>query len=771
MLTPKKSNNLKLTFAVGRDIHDKKPKTHVLSWSEFVAFLHEEAENGRNFDGNEDKDQYRSKKNRQYYISATVLAGAKLDDEGADRRSICWLDLDAVSMGVVLATRARLKRLGLSYVEYTTPGNKHWLKGEDTYSIRYAIPTDRPMYADEVWKVNTTLAYLLGLWDDADQTAYQRSRLMFVPHAESRIREHADKPLKVAEMLAHEWEPPEEKSERAILTEEELAKADENGKAIMAWCEDMALELMPSRRGYIIDCPNSANHSSDSDGTSTTAILLPTAKHPEVHFHCRHANCEMHGGINRHQHLALRMVGVPDYMLPTPHNISRAQIELALPMMDEEERDVQRAHENECAADDSAGVCSSEDLENEQTRPAFTQQDPIIEGLINFRSTWYTAGDSNIGKSFHVLGEMAAIAAGIPFAGKKVVRSHCFYFDAEAPEESRKRKQALQIKYGDPLDWLHVLDTAGLGIDITTPAGRKKVIRIINEKAGEDPVGLVTFDSLNATTALAVEAFDENNAADMGKVVMFLKEIARETGGSPGVIHHPAKSANGHGSRTARGSGALHAAVDAAFFIEQPDPEQRLQLNFHHEKARFGVRQSPRGFLLAKCKVPIEKSQSDLVDQHLTDRAAPDFSAELTGFEQRPFETAPRDETLYLIPVALAPFDGQAAKAVKAAIDGTRIPKECQALLDAFESLPNEFPEGVSRGLMDKDFKARATPQNCANKYKQAWERLTELGYLIPATDDRGREVAGQFWFRDWSCVKENLNDNRTLTATADDLS
>lgn len=750
---------IRLQFAIGTSATDARPKNTTMTWRKFVDYMTDpdEIENRPTFTGREAEDEYRAKKSRQKYICASVLPGAKRGDDGVDCRSICWLDLDAVTPARLFLVRRALSRLNLRYLEYTTPGDRHPLKGEDTRSVRFAIPTDRPMAADEIWQVNATLAHMLDVWDCADATAYQRARLMFVPHRNAAFRTGTGRTLAVDDVLDMEWEAPTEKSDRPTLSEDDLAKADENGRAIMEWCEEMGLELMPSRRGYIVECPNSANHSTDTDGTSSTAILLPNAKHPEVHFHCQHANCSGHGNINRHQHLAMRMLGVPDYLLPSPHPISRAQLAEALPLIDEEELQQLHQAENDAAADEDLYVCTDEDLEDEPSRPQFTQHDPIIEGLLNFRSTWYAAGGSNIGKSFHILGTMAAVAAGIQFAGKAVIPAHCFYFDAEAPEESKRRKKALQIKYQSDLSRLHIIDTAGAGIDITTPAGCKKCVRLINDLAGEEPVGIITFDSLNATTAFAAEPFDENNAADMGKVVACLKDIARETGGSPGVIHHPAKSNNGN--RTARGSGALHAAVDAAFFLEQPDPDKEHQLNFYHEKARFGMRQSPRGFILQSCKIPVDENQSELVGQYQSTAAAPDFSKELTGFEPAPFKTTPPDETLYLVPVALAPFDADAVTPARAMANEIKEKngKASSALYKLIEALQtlDEAPEGISQALAGSVYKKVHGERK---KFQEGWREAQETGVVIPAANDDG-EITG-WLFKDWDCAPQQLSDS-----------
>jgi len=413
-----------------------------------------------------------------------------------------------------------------------------------------------------------------------------------------------------------------------------------------------------------------------------------------------------------------------------------------------------------------SGGCTDADLDNEPVA-LFSKHDPIIEGLINFKSTWYMAGESNIGKSFYVLGQMGAVAAGIPFGGAKVVQSHCFYFDAEGGEASNQRKEALQIKYEHDLDKLHIIDLQSRGWDITSKSGLREVISFINRTANGEPVGLVAFDSLNQTVALRsadTKPFDENNASDMGEVVKALKAIAENTGGSAGVIHHPAKGANG--SRSPRGSGALHGAVDSAFFLEQPDDNQPGQLNLYHEKARNGIKQAPRGFVLLKCKVKVDLRKSEAFEAHQSTSTGPDFGDVVAGWDVKPIASTPRDETLYLVPVALAPFAIEQAKAAgKAAVKeenaaGPRNEKE-KVLYAALEKLMEDNPDhtGFSKSAI-----VRQAGLAKGGTSTKAIDDMVERGVLGFYTDPHTGAIYGS------SNIVIKTNIPITLSATDDDL-
>nr|DAH52762.1 MAG TPA: replicative DNA helicase [Caudoviricetes sp.] len=687
-----------ILFSIGNDAKSRRAKNYDMTWPEFIAEMMDyidEPSLGVEFTGKESEEQYNRKKKQQNYIASAV--DKVRSNDTVLGRSLIFIDLDGVSTREVRKVTRQLNDMGLAYFAHSTSGDRHPIKGdEELRAVRFLIPTNVPMAADEIWHVQHAMLDQLGLIDapGVDMTANQRARIMFVPPYGAEFWEGEGKPVRVTRMLNNGYEPPSE-SGNTVWSEESLAAASENSQAIAGWAFEMGLEMMPSGRGWAVQCPNHMSHS-DNDGTDgSTAILLPDTLHPEVRFNCQHKHCT---GLNSHQHMMLQLVGVPNSYLPEAHNISKKQIAELFPFMDEDE--VEHVHRNqvEAAADGlDAHVCQDEDLMDEPCA-LFTKRDPIIDGLYNFKSTFELVGESNIGKSFFLLGQMACASAGLPFAGAKVIKSHSFYFDAEGGSTTLDRKQALQKTYGDDLDWLHIIDLQSEGWDITSKAGQRAIIRHIRTTAGTDPVGLVAFDSLNQSVALSDKPFDENSSSDMGTVASALKVIADETGACAGVVHHPAKSEKGT-RRIGRGSGALHGAVDFVYFIEQPDESEPLRLNFYMEKARGSTKQLPRGFLLAKCKIEVAQGHADAILALQSDREAPDFSQYLEGQTVKPLDSQPRDETLVLIPVALLPFDSKAADAGRQAVkktkqDGPMLRGTEQAVYAALEELQNERDNG-----------------------------------------------------------------------------
>ena len=662
-------------------------KNQAMTAAEFFQFMGDERDISRvSITGDETKDEYDDKKRRADGILATSLTGRRRKED-ADSRSILFYDLDKVDSRTLRKVKRTFADSGLSYVFHTTPGDRHQVK-KGTRSARFLVLTNKPVSVLDIPRVQDALQHQLGL-DDVpfDECTRDVNRLMYLPHSEADLVCAHGQPANVRKLLRLADELGYDQEEEKELIEDSHG----NNSAISDWCFEMGFEPLTSGRGYEVPCPNEHMHT----GAGSTSIMLDGK---EVRFVCMHSNNGCCSELNRHQHLALRLLGMPDHINVEPHQLSKKQIAEMLPGLDDEE--VLHAYEHITDAvgeGDEFGTCSDFDLENEPVS-LFTKHDPIIEGLINFKSTWYAAGESNIGKSFYILGQMAAVAAGIPFGGAKVVQSHNYYFDAEGGESSDQRKEALQIKYADNLDKLHIVDMQTRGWDITSKHGRREVISYIAKTSNGEPVGMIAFDSLNQTVALRgpdQKPFDENNASDMGEIVKALKAISVATGGSAGVVHHPAKSSNG--SRMARGSGALHGAVDFAFFVEQPDENNPGQLNVFHEKARNGSKQTARGFILRKCKVAVDEKRSAAFEAHQSTATGPDFATEIEGYDIKPLAIAPRNETLYLVPVALAPFGiADAKQAGKQAVKdanqaGPKTEKE-KLMYEALESLMEENP-------------------------------------------------------------------------------
>ena len=649
-----------IIFSIGHDAKKRRAKNYDITWSEFVTEMVdyiEEPSLGIEFTGSETEEQYARKKKQQNYIAAAV--DKVRSNDTVIGRSILYIDLDGATNKDVRRVNRALKAKGLAFFANGTSGDRHDLKGgEGVRAVRYLIPTNVPMAADEIWHCQHSFLHWIGVADMCegpnaviDMTANQRARIMFVPPYGAEHWESDGKPVRVTKLLNNGYEPPSELG-ATNWSEDALANADENSQAIAGWAFEMGLELMGTGRGWAIQCPNHMAHT-DNDGTDgSTAIMLPDSIHPEVRFKCQHAHCQE---LNSHQHLMLHLCGVPGSYLPEAHNISKRQIREMLPFMEEDE--VEAAH---AAANSEPVVCADADL---MDPPSFGKRDYLIRGLMNFKTTFELVGESNIGKSFEMLSRMASVATGTAYMGYPTRRAHCFYFDAEGGEETETRLMALRQEYQDELEWLHVIDMQKMNWDITDPADRSKVIDAMISQSKGEPVGIVTFDSLNQTMVnYKAGSFDENSSTDMGRVAKALKDIAEITGGSTGVVHHPAKSKSGQPLRIGRGSGALHGAVDIVYCLEEAGDNQ---LNHYMEKARGFRKALPFGIAL----IPV--TIDGLEPEPEAERKMPDASRwGLTQVDDP--ATYASNETLFAAPVRLAVFESPAAEAGRTAVKETK---------------------------------------------------------------------------------------------------
>lgn len=336
----------------------------------------------------------------------------------------------------------------------------------------------------------------------------------------------------------------------------------------------------------------------------------------------------------------------------------------------------------------NVNTCTDADLMDE---PKLGKKDYLVDGYLNHASTCQAVGESNIGKSFAELGLMACIATGTDYMGWASRKAHCFYFDAEGGAETQNRFKALQQEFSraddnEKLDWLHIVDLDEHGFDILSDKGRSDVINYIMRKAGNDPVGLVMFDSMAQTVASSGVEFNENSADDMSKLGRALKIIAGTTGGCVGVVHHPKKSKDG--SRTGRGSGSLRGAIDFERFYESAGEGL---LNVYHEKARGMQKRKPFGMKL----VPVTVASIEVKEKP----ASKPFSGNNYGIAQvLDKDTHEPNKTLFAVPLRMAPHPvgevgEKAQKRVRLVDQLHNLTKPEARILDAVQELTEASPD------------------------------------------------------------------------------
>lgn len=562
---------MNIVFATLRNTFDKNPVAREMPLEQFVEYVCDTSKR-LSVDPSWTKEEYDAAKIKQKAIAPVGgrRKNAILED------SVVKFDFDHLNRTQYRDLTRKFKNAPFFNILHTTASHQHACKNGD-YAFRVLVPARTPFNSNDAWMVQRAICAELEI-DEAlrDHCTEDGNRLIYLPHKESKITVTEGRVIRAERYIKKAEEMGLRKREAKTLA------ADEHGlnADIAHFCEaELGLDALSSGRGYEVPCPNEHLHT----GKGSTSIMLDGK---EVRFVCQHTNNGACTELNRRQHLALRMCGLPDELNVDKQPISINSIRAALPDLPEEEIEELHRTENEDPV-----TCSLDDLEDEGSEedelPEPVKADFVVEGYMPSDCIWDIVGESGTYKSFYTLGMMYLSAAGYRFAGADTQRCHHFYIDGEGGAATRTRIDALAAKYGgEGKDYVHVIDMGEVG-------KLKSLIKLMRETAGDEPIGMVAFDTLNQTLALTIDKFDENSsstAIGMGKVIAILKEVRDATKAAVGVVHHTPK-----GGKKARGSGALYAGVDVELTIERATDRQ---INVYHSKFKHGPQQKTVGMVL-----------------------------------------------------------------------------------------------------------------------------------------------------------------------------
>lgn len=175
----------------------------------------------------------------------------------------------------------------------------------------------------------------------------------------------------------------------------------------------------------------------------------------------------------------------------------------------------------------------------------------LIKGLLPQAELAVIFGASSAGKTFFALDTAVSLATGAPWRGVPVAAGGVAYIVAEGAGGFVDRARAYCHQYGlDPATLpLHIL------ADEPNMMQNTDVTELGNELRALGPLAAIYVD----TYARVMGNGNENEAADVNRVVRNCKLLHKLTGAIVVLIHHSGKdSTNG-----ARGSSALRAAADA----------------------------------------------------------------------------------------------------------------------------------------------------------------------------------------------------------------
>ncbi len=558
---------MNIVFATLRNTFDKNPVEREMPLEQFVEYVCDTSKRLA-VDPSWTKEEYDAAKIKQKAIAPVGgrRKNAILED------SVVKFDFDHLNRTQYRDLTRKFKNAPFFNILHTTASHQHACKNGD-YAFRVLVPARTPFNSNDAWMVQRAICAELGI-DEAlrDHCTEDGNRLIYLPHKESKITVTEGRVIRAARYIKKAEEMGLRKREaKTLASDEHGLNAD-----IAHFCEaELGLDALSSGRGYEVPCPNEHLHT----GKGSTSIMLDGK---EVRFVCQHTNNGACTELNRRQHLALRMCGLPDELNVDKQPISINSIRAALPDLPDEEIEELHRTENE-----EPVTCTLEDLEDDDELPEPVKADFVVEGYMPSDCIWDIVGESGTYKSFYTLGMMYLSAAGYRFAGADTQRCHHFYIDGEGGAATRTRIDALAAKYGEEgKDYVHVIDMGEVG-------KLKNLIKLMRETAGDEPIGMVAFDTLNQTLALTIDKFDENSsstAIGMGKVIAILKEVRDATKAAVGVVHHTPK-----GGKKARGSGALYAGVDVELTIERATDRQ---INVYHSKFKHGPQQKTVGMVL-----------------------------------------------------------------------------------------------------------------------------------------------------------------------------
>ena len=743
---------MNIIFATLRNTFDKNPVAREMPLEQFVEYVCDTSKR-LSVDPSWTKEEYDAAKIKQKAIAPVGgrRKNAILED------SVVKFDFDHLNRTQYRDLTRKFKNAPFFNILHTTASHQHACKNGD-YAFRVLVPARTPFNSNDAWMVQRAICAELEI-DEAlrDHCTEDGNRLIYLPHKESKITVTEGRVIRAERYI--------KKAEEMGLCKREAKTlaADEHGlnADIAHFCEaELGLDALSSGRGYEVPCPNEHLHT----GKGSTSIMLDGK---EVRFVCQHTNNGACTELNRRQHLALRMCGLPDELNVDKQPISINSIRAALPDLPDEEIEELHRTENE-----EPVTCTLEDLEEEDELPEPVKADFVVEGYMPSDCIWDIVGESGTYKSFYTLGMMYLSAAGYRFAGADTQRCHHFYIDGEGGAATRTRIDALAAKYGEEgKDYVHVIDMGEVG-------KLKSLIKLMRETAGDEPIGMVAFDTLNQTLALTIDKFDENSsstAIGMGKVIAILKEVRDATKAAVGVVHHTPK-----GGKKARGSGALYAGVDVELTIERATERQ---INVYHSKFKHGPQQKTVGMVLESVQFreappPKEYRAVEFLggtEEYGTiinlDLPEPHKALVLMPWGFEPFKT---DEEKEREEGLTNEGKQNVRKTVENAVNSSE-----STILAAFELAEGTYRgnEGITVAAANK--LAQSDPNAKAFNSKEAIERgkikkMVEAGYLVPGTDENNQIIPGRYRLNtritDNKIPKTIYEPNEMLTVTEEDL-
>jgi hypothetical protein len=183
----------------------------------------------------------------------------------------------------------------------------------------------------------------------------------------------------------------------------------------------------------------------------------------------------------------------------------------------------------------------------------------LIEGIVPAHGIAVLYGEPGHGKSFVAIDWSLSVAAGLDWAGRKVLGGPVVYIVGEGSPGMKDRMKAWQLSH-PAAD----ISTAFVVLEPIMLHDRPAHQRFINGVAitfKQTPPSLIVLDTL----AQNFVGGDENSAQDMGVWLHGARMLQEKFGSTVLIVHHAAR-----GSGRERGSTALRGASDTMIHMRRP---------------------------------------------------------------------------------------------------------------------------------------------------------------------------------------------------------
>jgi hypothetical protein len=195
-----------------------------------------------------------------------------------------------------------------------------------------------------------------------------------------------------------------------------------------------------------------------------------------------------------------------------------------------------------------------------EAEPNLARRD-IVRELLGTGTLSSVYGGSGCGKTFFVLDLALAVARGVDWCGRSVMRGVVLYAAGEGHQSVLARLAAYRRHHFGEERPSIPFATIPQSINLLDPAVHVDAVTALVKSAESEwelPAAIIVIDTL----ARSMVGGDENAAEDMGAAIRSADLLRERTGAHVLLVHHTGKADNG-----ARGHSSLRAALDTEIEI------------------------------------------------------------------------------------------------------------------------------------------------------------------------------------------------------------